>query len=198
MGGDYLFTEDMSELNVGSQAVKNAIQHFVAFQSGETKSAEAVSAGGSTSGGEKFKNGDVSVVWNGRWAFQSYDWYDVNFDIGIAPPPTPNGGEDIYCATSMIAHAISATSAHPEVAYAFLDYYMTAGMKEYVKTGYNIPAGYGFATHFYNIENSLVPSEAKTLCTIHDYIVMKLCSNKKPDFHHCNTRQKNEMDNTVI
>ena len=154
MGGDYLFTEDMSELNVGSQAVKNAIQHFVAFQSGETKSAEAVSAGGSTSGGEKFKNGDVSVVWNGRWAFQSYDWYDVNFDIGIAPPPTPNGGEDIYCATSMIAHAISATSAHPEVAYAFLDYYMTAGMKEYVKTGYNIPGNKTIAeTDFVNVKD---------------------------------------------
>ena len=138
MGGDTLFTEDMRQLNTSSQAVIDAFEYFVAFQSGDTQSAAPV-ASGSIGGGEGFKNGDISVVWNGRWAWQSYGWYDVNFEIGVAPPPTPDGGDDIYCATTMISHAISATSEHPEIAWAFLEYYMTAGMREYVQTGFNIP-----------------------------------------------------------
>ncbi len=138
MSGDTLFTEDMRKLNVNSQAVIDAFQYFVNFQSGDTKSAAAV-ASGSIGGGEGFKNGDISVVWNGRWAWQSYGWYDANFEIGVAPPPTPNGGEQIYCATTMISQAISAQTKHPEVAWAFLEYYMTAGMRNYVETGYNIP-----------------------------------------------------------
>ena len=154
MGGDTLFTEDMKHLNVNSQAVKDAFQYFINFQHGDTKSAATV-ASGSVGGGEGFKNGDISVVWNGRWAFQSYDWYNVNFDIGIAPPPTPNGGEDIYCATAMIAHSISATSKHPEVAYKFLEYYMTTGMKAYVQTGYNIPGNKTIAySDFLNVADA--------------------------------------------
>lgn len=138
MGDDTLFTEDMKNFNKDSQAVYDAFEYFVKFQDGETKSAAAV-ASGSVGGGESFKNGDVSVNWNGRWAFQSYGWYDVNFEIGVAPPPTPNGGSDIYCATTMISHAINAASPDKDVAYAFLEYYMTVGMNAYVQTGYNIP-----------------------------------------------------------
>ncbi|MGN1062311.1 MAG: ABC transporter substrate-binding protein [Candidatus Scatosoma sp.] len=153
MGGDTLFTEDMRYLNVNAPAVKAAFEYFAAFQSGETQSAADVSV--SENGGENFKNGEVSVVWNGRWAFESYGWYDVNFDIGIAPPPTPNGGDEVYCATTMISHAISAQSENPDIAYAFLEYYMTAGMKEYVKTGYNIPGNKTIAYgDFLNVDDA--------------------------------------------
>ncbi len=138
MGGDTLFTEGMGNLNIHSQAVIDAFEYFIDFQSGDTQSAAPV-ASGSVGGGEGFKNGDISVVWNGRWAWQSYGWYDVDFEIGVAPPPTPEGGTDIYCATTMISHAISSASEHPEIAWAFLEYYMTAGMRTYVQTGYNIP-----------------------------------------------------------
>ncbi len=138
MKGDTLFEEDMRTLNTGSQAVKDAFDYFVKFQSGDTQSAAPV-ASNAIGGGEGFKNGDISVVWNGRWAWQSYGWYDVEFDIGVAPPPTPEGGTDIYCATTMISQAISATTKNPDAAWAFLEYYMTAGMREYVQTGYNIP-----------------------------------------------------------
>ncbi|MBQ8885654.1 MAG: extracellular solute-binding protein [Clostridia bacterium] len=153
MGGDTLFTEDMHYLNVGSDAVKSAFEYFISFQSGDTKSAASVT--NSEGGGEGFKNGEISVVWNGRWAFESYGWYDVNFEIGVAPPPTPNGGGEAYCATTMISHAISAQSKNPDIAYAFLEYYMTAGMKEYVRTGYNIPGNKTIAYgDFLNVDDA--------------------------------------------
>jgi len=51
------------------------------------------------------------------------------------------------------------------------------------KTQVKIAAGYGLATHYYNAQNGLVPKEAVTLCTIHDYISMKLCGNTLPLMH---------------
>lgn len=41
-------------------------------------------------------------------------------------------------------------------------------------TGYNVPSGYGIATHYYNMKNGLVPTDAVGLCTIGDYIVCSL------------------------
>ncbi len=50
-------------------------------------------------------------------------------------------------------------------------------------TGYSISAGYGLATHYYNLQNGLVPKNACSFCTIHDYIVMRLCGRKLPLMH---------------
>ena len=47
-------------------------------------------------------------------------------------------------------------------------------------TGYSLATGYGLVTHFYNMENKLVPKDAEKLCTIMDYVVMRLCVNKSP------------------
>ncbi len=47
-------------------------------------------------------------------------------------------------------------------------------------------AGYGLATDFYNEKNGLVPQNAKYLCTVADYAVMKLCGLKKPLMHITN------------
>ncbi|MBR5112391.1 MAG: hypothetical protein IK097_03095 [Clostridia bacterium] len=46
--------------------------------------------------------------------------------------------------------------------------------------------GYGLATHLYNEKNGLVPENAKYLCTIGDYIAMKLCGNTTPVMHITN------------
>ena len=48
------------------------------------------------------------------------------------------------------------------------------------KTGYQVPAGYGCATHFYHVQHGLVPEGAATFCTIHDYVAMRLCGRKTP------------------
>lgn len=47
-------------------------------------------------------------------------------------------------------------------------------------TGYPLAAGYGLVTHFYNRCNALVPESAAKLCTIQDYIVMKLAGRQTP------------------
>lgn len=47
-------------------------------------------------------------------------------------------------------------------------------------TGYQMATGFGLTTHYYNLKNNLVPKQAVTFCTIHDYIAMKLIGRKKP------------------
>ncbi len=47
-------------------------------------------------------------------------------------------------------------------------------------TGYPLATGYGLVTHFYNLKNGLVPDNAKTFCTIHDYIAMLLAGTSSP------------------
>lgn len=47
-------------------------------------------------------------------------------------------------------------------------------------------AGYGLATDFYNEINGFIPENAKYLCTVADYAVMKLCGLKKPLVHITN------------
>ena len=44
-------------------------------------------------------------------------------------------------------------------------------------------SGYGNVTDFYNRENGLVPTDAVSYCTIHDFLGMTLCKNKKPTLH---------------
>ena len=47
-------------------------------------------------------------------------------------------------------------------------------------TGYPMATGFGLTTHYYNLKNNLIPEQAATFCTIHDYIAMKLTGRKKP------------------
>jgi sedoheptulokinase len=47
-------------------------------------------------------------------------------------------------------------------------------------TGYTLLTGYGLVTHFYNMINGKVPKDSVNLCTIGDYITMKLCHSKTP------------------
>jgi sedoheptulokinase len=47
-------------------------------------------------------------------------------------------------------------------------------------TGYPLATGYGLVTHFYNSVNNLVPANARRICTIMDYAVMKLTGLKAP------------------
>ncbi len=48
------------------------------------------------------------------------------------------------------------------------------------KVGLSLSSGFGLVTHFYNKENKLVPPEAVKICTIMDYVAMRLTKRKKP------------------
>ena len=54
------------------------------------------------------------------------------------------------------------------------------------RTGYPCNSGYAFATMFYNHENFLEPKEAKSFCSIMDYIGMVLTRRKTPRIHMSN------------
>ena len=47
-------------------------------------------------------------------------------------------------------------------------------------TGYAVATGYGLVTHAYNLRHGLVPETAAVLCTIHDYLAMKLSGRTRP------------------
>lgn len=47
-------------------------------------------------------------------------------------------------------------------------------------TGYPLATGYGLVTHYYNLRNGLIPENAVKLCTIHDYLAMKLAGKTVP------------------
>jgi len=53
-------------------------------------------------------------------------------------------------------------------------------------TGYTLATGYGAATHYYNCANGLVPENAKTFCTISDYVGMRLAGESSPLLHISN------------
>ncbi len=48
------------------------------------------------------------------------------------------------------------------------------------QTGYSLATGFGLVTHFYQSVHRLVPKEACALCTIHDYLVMRLVNLDRP------------------
>ncbi|MCL2059423.1 MAG: FGGY family carbohydrate kinase [Oscillospiraceae bacterium] len=54
-------------------------------------------------------------------------------------------------------------------------------------TGYgDLATGYGAVTHFYNMQNRLVPDGAASLCTIGDYVAMKLTGGTRCATHASN------------
>lgn len=50
-------------------------------------------------------------------------------------------------------------------------------------TGYTMASGFGLVTHFVNKEENNVPENAVILCTIHDFLVMKLTGRNTPLMH---------------
>lgn len=48
------------------------------------------------------------------------------------------------------------------------------------ETGYALATGFGLVTHYYNQVNGLIPDGARQICTIMDYVVMKLSGRKTP------------------
>jgi sedoheptulokinase len=53
-------------------------------------------------------------------------------------------------------------------------------------SGYALATGFGLVTHFYNGKNNLIPPGAHKICTIMDFVVMKLSGNKLPVTDHSN------------
>lgn len=53
-------------------------------------------------------------------------------------------------------------------------------------TGWHVATGYGLVTHYYNLHNGIVPDTAIKLCTIMDYVAMRLCKQANPSIELSN------------
>lgn len=53
-------------------------------------------------------------------------------------------------------------------------------------TGYPCASGYGSVTAFYLMKNHRIPAEADSICTIGDYVAMRLAGAKRPVMHCSN------------
>ncbi|MEA4823301.1 MAG: FGGY family carbohydrate kinase [Clostridiaceae bacterium] len=67
---------------------------------------------------------------------------------------------------------------------------------EYVSclTGYPASSGFGLVTHLYLTENGLLPVDAACLCTIGDYVAMKLAHRSRPLLHASNAASLGVFD----
>jgi len=62
------------------------------------------------------------------------------------------------------------------------------------QSGYRMSSGYGLTTHFYNQKNKMVPDGTASLCTIADYIGLRLTRRKKPLIHTSNAHSMGVFD----
>ena len=72
-------------------------------------------------------------------------------------------------------------------------------------SGYKMAAGFGATTYFYHKSRGLVPKGSQKICTVHDYVAMKLCGKTQPLMHTSDAASlglfdldKLEFDKTAI
>lgn len=65
------------------------------------------------------------------------------------------------------------------------------------QTGMRVATGYGLVTHYYQVQNGLVPQNATVLCTIQDYITMRLGGLRHPVIDRSNAASLGLFDVAV-
>ena len=165
MGGDSFWDADRKNLNKDSKALTDAFNFFVDLQIGEKASAPIIGPTGIGSG-EAFANGNLSFAFYGNWAYSTYNWDNVGFEIGYCPSPVPAKDraltqEDTYAGScGMVSLAIYKDTTLPDEAVKFLNYYMTKGNEYMAKKGFNIPGNKKVANSstYKNPEDSFLAS----------------------------------------
>ena len=153
--GSSIYTSDYKGLNTTDNNVREAFKFFCALQkdnatefsdyialnsSSDKKAPASYTSGSNTSEQELFKQQRCFSIFNGLYAFAAYDFYNTAFEVGIAPSPVMNEGDAPYTTTSaMVAHAISRNSKHKDIAWRWLEFYQTEGLKRFATIAFNIP-----------------------------------------------------------
>lgn len=163
MTGSSVWAEDNKNFNSNDPDVYKAFKFFCDLQIGEKASAPIIGPTGVGSG-EAFANGNVSFVFFGNWAYSTYNWNSVGFELGYCPSPVPAKADgsaltenDTYAACSgMISLAVYKNTTLPDDAVEFLNYYMTHGNRYMAAKGFNIPGNKAVANSpvFTNPEDS--------------------------------------------
>lgn len=152
MTGSSVWTQDGMHFNYEDPNVLKAFRFFTDLQLGSKASAPVIGPTGVGSG-QAFANGNLSFAFFGNWAYSTYAWDSVGFEIGYCPSPVPakaNGAaitkEDTYAGCcAMIALAIHKNSSMKDEAVQFLNYYMTKGSEYMATKGFNIPGNKAIA-----------------------------------------------------
>jgi len=167
MTGSSMFVNDNSEFNRDDPNIIAAFEYFLALQEGPDAPAPYKTGSTLASGGEMFTNGTVATLFMGRWGFPAFNWYDVDFEIGILPPPVPDnmpttdGVRNAYAGVSgMISNCINADTRYPDEAFLFLEYFQTVGMETIAEIGFNIP---GNKTVAYDVYLNVQDEEIRTI-----------------------------------
>lgn len=141
--GVSLFSEDGTKFNAEDPNVIAAFTHLTNYCYGDHVSSTTLDTA-SVDTGVGFRSGSVSVVWSGRWAFKAYNWDSehCDFEIGLAPGPVRNAGDKVYSTTSYVGMSIAKTCRYPGVAYKFLEYLLTSGVRQEIRNNesFNVPA----------------------------------------------------------
>ena len=153
--GSSMYTSDYKALNVSDSKLKEAFKYFCALQkdnatefpeylalnhSSSNKAPASFTSGSNTSEQELFKQQRCFSIFNGLYSFAAYDFYNTSFEVGIAPSPVLNESDEAYSTTSaMVAHGISKNSRYKDVAWRWLEFYQTEGLKRFATIAFNIP-----------------------------------------------------------
>lgn len=144
MTGSSTWTGDNKYFNNTDENVYKAFKFFIDLQVGDKASSPVVGPTGVGSG-EAFANGSISFAFFGNWAYSTYHWDDVSFDIGYCPSPVPAKSsalteQDTYAGScGMISLGVYKNTTRPDDAIDFLNYYMTKGNEYMATKGFNIP-----------------------------------------------------------
>ena len=106
------------------------------------------------------------------------EFYTLNLDInGIGITGQMHGILYVDADGNAVSNLFTWQDMRANLPYNDVDTY--AGYLSSI-TGYDVYPGFGLATHYYNIKNGLVPQNSRYICTIPDYIAMKLAGTIKP------------------
>lgn len=125
-------------------------------------------------------HGIVYVNENGTAVSPLYTWQDgrgdlVCTDIQKKQSVTDSEGmENTDTESKVKGNAEADDPANDNITYA---------AELYRLTGYHMASGFGLTTNYYNTKHGLVPEEAKSFCTIPDYVAMSLAGEKRPKMH---------------
>lgn len=173
MTGSSMYTSDYKGLNISDPNVREAFSFYCALQKDNAsefgnyfslnqnsgKAPGSYTSGSNTSEQELFKHQRTFSIFNGLYSFAAYDFYNTSFEVGIAPSPVMNEGDECYStASAMVSHAISANSKYKDIAWRWLEYYQTEGLKRFAKIAFNIPGNKTIAgsEYFLNNDNSKI------------------------------------------
>lgn len=151
--GASMYINDGHDLNESDANVRKAFEFYCALQKDNAsdlsyyrlnqnggKAPGSYTSGSNLSEDQLFAQRKTFSIFNGLYAFPSYGFYDLPFEVGIAPHPVLNPEQGAYATTSaMVAHAISVKSKYKDIAYRWLEYYQTEGLKRMATIAYNIP-----------------------------------------------------------